>query len=100
MDNSDLRVIHEQWPDLDSLTREQVHGFLRSCSASAPGHVRNPGASSARRDSKAKALDLLLHPANEELPGYYLRLARYLAASRTRIADLPLELMQVFFELI
>ncbi|MEN6437095.1 MAG: hypothetical protein ABFD97_00790 [Syntrophobacter sp.] len=74
-------------PDRRCMPRAQVHALFGACE-------------DARAEVRDEALGVLLYPEVPDLPGYYIRLAASLAGARFRIGEIPVELLQVFCELI
>ncbi len=86
MKNFDIRKFRERWPDFHSFPSGEIRAFFKVCSGPRPR-------------GRDEALGILLNPDEADLPDYYLRLSRFVARSRFRIAEIPVEFFHVFFEL-
>ena len=87
MTDFDIGLFGKKWPDFHSIPQMEFRTFLKICS-------------DAHHPHREDAIDMLLHPEDKDLPGYYLLLAAFIADSRIRVSEIPPELLQVFYELI
>lgn len=87
MDTTAINGFRKAGADFQYTTVEEVRALFRACM-------------DAREDVRNEALGVLLYPEISDLPGYYTKLFAYLASARFRIVEIPVELLQIFCELI
>ena len=87
MTGFDIRHFGSRWPNSHSFSQIEFHAFLKICS-------------DPRHPDREAASDMLLHPEDMDLVGYYMQLVSHIADSRMPISEIPPELLQVLYELI